>query len=240
MPFLESIGLKTSAPLISGAIGLLGAKSQRDTNRKQIRLAQDQMDFQREMSNTAYQRAMADMKKAGINPIMVSKVGGASTPAGAMAQLKDPSLAGMQAVNSASVVRQNLANTRMLEQEANYYDKKGYPKSVGQQAPLNIFLSEYLHKHPKEKEALMKKLTQFITTANDPMKMLGGLVDDFGGLKEATPFNWKAFLNNDAFRPIITQFILKALSSYGPAKVIPKRYKDRILRNLGKKGPWDK
>ena len=55
---------------------------------------------------------------------MVSKVGGASTPTGAMAQLKDPAQAGLQAMNSASVVRQNLANTRMLEQEADYYDKK--------------------------------------------------------------------------------------------------------------------
>lgn len=239
MGFLESIGLKTSAPLISGAVGLLGAKSQRDTNRKQIGLAQDQMDFQREMSNTAYQRAMADMKKAGINPIMVSKLGGASTPAGAMAQLKDPSQAGMQAINSASVVRQNLANTRMLEQEANYYDKKGYPKSVGQQAPLNIFLSEYLHKHPKEKDMLMKKLTQFITTANDPTKMLGSL--DIGDkLKPSKPFDWTSFFNNDAFRPIITQLILKAFSSVPPLKVMPKFYKDKIIRNLKKKGPWDK
>lgn len=209
-----------SAMIMAGASlgsGLLGASSAKSTNRKQIALSREQMAFQERMSNTAYQRAMDDMRKAGINPIMVSKLGGASTPTGAMAQIKDPGQAGLQAMNSASVVRQNLANTRMLEQEADYYDKKGYPKSVGQQAPLNIFLSEYLHKHPKEKDMLMKKLTGLITTANDPTKVLMQMLPKFGNnpLKDAEPFNWKAFLNNDAFRPIITDLILKAFMSKG-------------------------
>lgn len=52
------------------------------TNSANQAIAQKQMDFQREMSNTAWQRGVADMSKAGINPILAATAGAASTPSG--------------------------------------------------------------------------------------------------------------------------------------------------------------
>lgn len=74
-------GIGTAAGAIGG--GLLGLA---DWGLGQFG-AKQQMDFQERMSSTAYQRAVEDMKKAGLNPLMMygGHGGMESTPSGASA-----------------------------------------------------------------------------------------------------------------------------------------------------------
>lgn len=84
---------------ISAISGMLG---QRSANRANAALAQRQMDFQERMSSTSFQRAVADMKAAGVNPMLAAKLGGASSPSGASAVMQNEAKAGVEAGFSAA------------------------------------------------------------------------------------------------------------------------------------------
>lgn len=76
-------------PAIAGLAGAaLSRKGQSDANEQNVALGREQMSFQAEMSNSAYQRAVADMKAAGLSPMLAYSQGGASVPPGSMPQVK--------------------------------------------------------------------------------------------------------------------------------------------------------
>lgn len=65
---------------------------QRDTNETNKEIAGRQIDFQREMSNTAHQREVNDLMAAGLNPTLSAGGNGSSTPTGASAEMKAPTI----------------------------------------------------------------------------------------------------------------------------------------------------
>lgn len=83
---LIGAGISAGASVLGG----LGANSaNRSMTHQQDEFARSMMEenqqWQEHMSNTSYQRAVADMEAAGLNPIMAYQKGGASTPSGSMA-----------------------------------------------------------------------------------------------------------------------------------------------------------
>jgi hypothetical protein len=103
----------------SAAANYFGQKEANKTNRD---IANQQQRFQQDMSNTAYQRAVADMQQAGLNPMLAYSQGGATTPAGATTQVQNALGAGatgaQQAFQLALQNQQTQADVELKNEQA--------------------------------------------------------------------------------------------------------------------------
>lgn len=96
------MAIGVGAAILGGSvIGGLSAASQ---NKQSRREARRNREWQERMSNTAYQRSVADLKAAGLNPILALG-NSASTPPGAVAPVTDIGAAAMKGGVSGSAMK---------------------------------------------------------------------------------------------------------------------------------------
>ena len=102
------------------------------------RSADKQMRFQDNQSRTQYQRAVADMRAAGLNPMLAAKLGGNAAMSGASATMPDlgstlnsaTSIANQKNVQDAQVAQIELGNKIRSLKELPEATVKGMPYKI--------------------------------------------------------------------------------------------------------------
>lgn len=83
------------------AAGAFSAYGQHLANQSNERIARENRQFQERMSSTAYERAMGDLERSGLNPMLAFSQGGASSPSGSTAQMGNVLGSAGETLNSA-------------------------------------------------------------------------------------------------------------------------------------------
>lgn len=104
---------------------------------------QMQQDFQERMSNTAYQRATADMKAAGLNPMMMfgGSGGAASSPAGGQANITEQDMLG-PAIASAIDAKRLSNESKVAEAQKDNLKADSFLKGNQSQTEAERFANE--------------------------------------------------------------------------------------------------
>lgn len=183
------IGMSAGGGIASNA---QNAENVRDANAMSLASAREQMAFQERMSNTAVQRASADWKAAGFNPILAmgqpsSSPAGASMDADA-AEYKDPISpaisTGLQIANTKAtlaktgsdvMVNEAIAKTKATEAAMNISNARAAEaRAMESQVNARLRTSELPESEARGK--MWKEYGDYLAPLNEGTKAIGNVL----------------------------------------------------------------
>lgn len=149
--------------LLAGGVALAGYLGRRKSNRINIEEAQKSRDFSERMSSTQWQRGVADMEAAGVNPALAYSQGGASSPQGAQGRVESET----EGLSSAAQLRSQQAQIDLLNAQKKKVDAE--TEHVDRQVSLTDFddrivaakFGQYFYNDPADRANFGKARPEF-------------------------------------------------------------------------------
>lgn len=155
--------------LVGGILNLIGGERR---NAAQEDLADKQMEFQAHMSNSAYQRAVADLGKAGLNPMLAYR-SPASSPGGAMAQVENTLGSAVNAAQQGSMVSAQVENLKETNEKirAETSNVRADERLKDSQALINAVQVPYIQQQERTSTATASELASREAVQNQQISL---------------------------------------------------------------------